>query len=113
MIEKGMKMEEVKKKRYWLRGGVVLGALYILYYIITVIIIPVWEDSIRYGLVHFPGIMIGFATELIQLRVVVGASLTSKELVIFLILNTIIYFIIGAIIGLIYGKIKKRKKNVK
>jgi len=94
---------------YWVKGGVI-GVL--LYGFATIILIP-------FGAPPFQGIM-SFPYWIIPTMITLWATYPFGGLVaefnqtgIFIFIGAIIvYFLIGAIAGLIYGKIKNRKQVV-
>ena len=98
----------MKQKRYWLRFGFgFLGFVFILFWILFFFgpKDDVWGISNAFILSNVPG---GLVYGLFNVHLP-----DTKEIPIIISLSIIIYFIIGAIIGWIYGKIKNRNKVLK
>ena len=97
------------KKRYWLRFGIVFA--------VVAIIVSISKIFFSIGfleVVLLPTIIIGLLPQLLGINYLGLLAQYPILLVIFAFLLTgIIWFIIGALIGLIYGKIKQRKQNAK
>jgi hypothetical protein len=89
-----------KNLSYWLKGGIILAGinflLIVLYYLI----------SNGQGSYYDPSAFLYISSFLVTDFFYWGSN-SPLEIFIF---SSIFYFIIGAIIGLIYGKIKNRKR---
>jgi hypothetical protein len=88
-----------KKKRYWLRGGII-GLIIGLFLIINpfpfIRFLGIFSELVYY-------ISFGFVYNLMNIN-------QEEYLFYILIFHFIVFFIYGVIIGGIYGKIKNRKK---
>ena len=99
-------------KRYWLRGGIValiIGAIYAVIYLVAYnyFNIEIWNWGIA------PGIFLG-----IMFSVLLGCDFwggsnvgycVSLQVISFVVVTLIIYFIVGMFLGWLYGKIKKSR----
>jgi len=105
-----------KDKAYWIRGGIIFGLLDLILIILTIItadkcnidMIRLQEfgnDCTSWNLVLF------IASYLPILFIKTSSQSLSQALYIFAIPSLIIYFVVGAIVGLIYGKIKSRRNK--
>lgn len=87
------------KKRYWLRGGITGAMLAII--IVFIFLSPFFDvvvpDSYN-GLIQSIFLIIFLLTPII---------LWGKSFLYMYVIGPVVWFILGAIIGLIYGKIKK------
>ncbi len=112
-----------KKLPYWLRGGTVTILVYFVISIISLIEFQInYRNSdmgtIGYGIIIASGfiILIIFGFESYE-RLATFANdiiLTRHELsplILFIIINSVIYFVFGALIGFLIEKIKPRNKK--
>jgi len=98
MVVCKMKNKNIKK-RYWLRGGIIIAGLALLVVLSTFY-------------VEFPGIIY---TSLFFYSapawMICGSSCNGIWNVLIFFIGTSLFFILGALIGWIYGKIKERKQK--
>ena len=90
---------------YWLKGGIILDVVYLLVvsmYVITFLIENISQSIfILLYFISFPAFLI--------LRLI---EYDSHNVITYtIIISFLIYFILGALIGLIYGKIKNSRKR--
>ena len=101
--------EEVKKKRYWLRGGLIGGVLGVIFFIAIYLMFLIKKDASLYKFFSIGQSIMEWvpATHSNLGRNIFGW-------LVFLVGNSLAdfipIFIIGTIIGLIYGKIKNKKE---
>ena len=109
--------KEVKRKRYWLRGGIVLSVVVIIILLISI------NFQISLGLKSkpkYPFFAMIFALFLVLPAIILSFIMLILSNIGFVIpksifpiltflITAIFWFIIGAIIGYIYGKVKQRK----
>jgi len=96
-----------KKKRYWLRGGLFLSI------IVLFIGYLLWFTGLAKSMVIFAVIQRVISLPVLLLFIFgTGFPVVSSSQAMYfgLVFSAIVYFIIGAIFGLLYGKIKNRKK---
>jgi len=115
--------EEVPRKRYWLRGGIVGGMILFLIMHLSRLLIFLSSYTKGFFLSIYTIFAIGplrFFSELFYgegslrlLTVTSGVSKISYPTFLGTLILLLIYFIIGAIICLIYGKVKKRGRDGK
>jgi len=91
------------KKRYWLRGGIILGVIYTVLIILGSLIswITISKSSFSGGNI----IILSFMSKILF----PGSWVTSIFLS--MIISVIFYILLGAGIGWVYGKIKNRNIN--
>ncbi len=91
-----------KNWSYWLRGGVIGGVIGLIVGLLVLFLRDIFNNSFLQVL-NLPSFVIAFA--------LCYENLFCSN-IIYVISSFIVFFILGAIIGFIYGKIKNRKQKV-
>ena len=104
-----------KNWSYWIRGGVILSMLYVLFGIFLLILFYITDYVVITFLIIYPLAFLSsnfvINTLFTFLENISGGSGGFAYIVIFII-NLILIFLIGALIGLIVGKVKNRKNKI-
>jgi len=92
----------MKQKRYWLRGGIILGSIVCFLSIVSIIpYSPFFIINIILSMPHWWIVKLtGYCTG--------GESCIGTWLIIFSFLYVIEGFVLGSLLGWLYGKIKNR-----
>jgi hypothetical protein len=109
------------KKRYWLRGGIFVGVLSVVYFILLTFVVNnmcqnvsgyACESGYLYGFLDFSALMLPSYINLISYKIIGFGIIGPLNLVVLGLSNLFMGFVIGSIIGLIYGKIKNKRSKV-
>jgi len=95
---------------YWVKGGIILGAIVFLLSFLYWSPINSFEEK-YFGFILTVPFIISIFTGLGYRDIMTGrADLLAN--ITFSLISFVLYFIIGAVIGIIYGKIKRKKENI-
>lgn len=106
-----------KNLPYWLRGGIVGSSLNILLFVLILVIAKIFGDYaliLAFTIVPFVSPFFFGVSPLFFLDLSLPYNLNIPFFVyqfLNILIPLIVYFVIGAIIGWIYGKIKVRNQN--
>jgi len=96
----------MKKLPYWLKGGLILGTIFLITPILSIITSFIIKDSWRGFIIILIRVSLFPVLQLMVLQA--DGPPVASLLVIIAVINVIFWFLIGCLMGWIIGKIKRK-----